>query len=60
MWLPLFFEEDVDIYWARAQITERIKEAENTIPKGVGTPEMAPVSTGLGEIYQYVVYPKKG
>jgi cobalt-zinc-cadmium resistance protein CzcA len=58
--VTVVFEEDVDIYWARAQITERIKEAENTIPKGVGTPEMSPVSTGLGEIYQYVVFPKKG
>ncbi len=58
--VTVVFKEEVDIYWARAQITERIKEAENTIPKGVGTPEMAPVSTGLGEIYQYVVFPKKG
>ena len=58
--VTVVFEEDVDIYWARAQISERIKEAENAIPKNVGTPEMAPVSTGLGEIYQYVVFPKKG
>lgn len=58
--VTVVFEEDVDIYWARAQITERIKEAENTIPEGVGKPEMAPVSTGLGEIYQYVVFPEKG
>ncbi len=58
--VTVVFEENVDIYWARAQISERIKEAENTIPKGVGTPEMAPVSTGLGEIYQYVVFPEKG
>jgi len=58
--ITVVFEESVDIYWARAQISERLKEAEETIPKGVGTPEMAPVSTGLGEIYQYVVFPKKG
>lgn len=58
--VTVVFEEDVDIYWARAQISERLKEAENTIPEGVGTPEMAPVSTGLGEIYQYVVFPEKG
>ena len=58
--VTVVFKEEVDIYWARAQISERIKEAENTIPKGVGTPEMSPVSTGLGEIYQYVVFPKKG
>ena len=58
--VTVVFEEHVDIYWARAQITERLKEAENSIPAGLGTPEMAPISTGLGEIYQYVVYPKKG
>jgi len=58
--VTVVFEENVDIYWARAQISERLKEAESTIPKNVGTPEMAPVSTGLGEIYQYVVFPKKG
>ncbi|MFC6095336.1 efflux RND transporter permease subunit [Flavobacterium qiangtangense] len=58
--VTVVFEENVDIYWARSQISERLKEAESTIPKNVGSPEMAPVSTGLGEIYQYVVFPKKG
>ncbi|MBU7570689.1 MAG: efflux RND transporter permease subunit, partial [Flavobacterium sp.] len=58
--VTVVFEENADIYWARAQISERIKEAESMIPKNVGTPEMAPVSTGLGEIYQYVVFPEKG
>lgn len=58
--ITVVFEEDVDIYWARAQISERIKEAEETIPQNAGTPELAPVSTGLGEIYQYVVFPQKG
>lgn len=58
--VTVVFEEDVDIYWARAQINERLKEAESSIPKGLGNPDIAPVSTGLGEIYQYVVFPKKG
>ncbi|MXN93361.1 CusA/CzcA family heavy metal efflux RND transporter, partial [Flavobacterium sp. Sd200] len=58
--VTVVFEEDADIYWARAQISERLKEAENVIPKNLGSPEMAPISTGLGEIYQYVVYPQKG
>jgi cobalt-zinc-cadmium resistance protein CzcA len=58
--VTVVFEESVDVYWARAQISERIKVAEDMIPKGVGVPEMAPLSTGLGEIYQYVVFPKKG
>lgn len=58
--VTVVFEEDVDIYWARAQISERIKEAEDVISKDLGKPEMAPISTGLGEIYQYVVFPEKG
>ena len=36
------------------------RKAEQQIPAGVGTPELAPVTTGLGEIYQYVIHPKKG
>ncbi|MDM1502933.1 CusA/CzcA family heavy metal efflux RND transporter [Myroides marinus] len=58
--ITVVFTEDTDIYWARNQISEKLKTAEEVIPKGVGTPELAPVSTGLGEIYQYVVYPKEG
>lgn len=58
--VTIVFEEDVDVYWARAQISERIREAEDVIPKSLGIPEMAPISTGLGEIYQYVVFPEKG
>ncbi|MCW4469808.1 CusA/CzcA family heavy metal efflux RND transporter [Flavobacterium sp. MFBS3-15] len=58
--VTVVFEDDVDVYWARAQISERIKEAEDVIPKSLGTPEMSPISTGLGEIYQYVVFPEKG
>jgi cobalt-zinc-cadmium resistance protein CzcA len=37
-----------------------LKNAVEEIPKGVGTPELAPVSTGLGEVYQYILHPKKG
>ncbi|MGL4581841.1 MAG: efflux RND transporter permease subunit, partial [Flavobacterium sp.] len=58
--ITVVFTEDTDIYWARAQISERLKTAQENIPDGVGTPDLAPVSTGLGEIYQYVVYPKEG
>lgn len=58
--ITVVFEEDVDIYFARQLINERIKEAESRIPKGIGTPELAPVSTGLGEVYQYIIHPKKG
>lgn len=58
--ITLVFEDDVDIYWARQQVTERLKIAEQQIPVGIGLPELAPVTTGLGEIYQYVLRPKPG
>lgn len=58
--ITLVFEEDVDIYWARQQMSEKLKDAERLIPKGVGVPELGPISTGLGEIYQYVIFAKKG
>lgn len=53
--VTLVFEEKVDIYWARQQVSERLQQLNNEIPKQVGIPEMAPITTGLGEIYQYVV-----
>jgi len=58
--ITLVFKENVNIYFARQLISERLKEAESQIPEGVGTPELAPVTTGLGEIYQYIIHPKKG
>ena len=58
--VTIVFAEDVDIYWARQQIGERLAEARTLIPAGVGNPELAPISTGLGEIYQYTVHAKKG
>lgn len=58
--VTVVFNESVDIYWARQQIGERLTIAAEKIPKGIGTPEMAPVTTGLGEIYQYVIHPKPG
>jgi cobalt-zinc-cadmium resistance protein CzcA len=58
--VTIVFNEDVDVYWARQQVTERLQEAKNNIPEGFGTPKLAPVTTGLGEIYQYTVRAKKG
>lgn len=58
--VTIVFKDNVDVYWARQQVNERLTEAKNQIPKGIGTPEMAPVTTGLGEIYQYVVHTKEG
>ncbi|MCB9251985.1 MAG: CusA/CzcA family heavy metal efflux RND transporter [Flavobacteriales bacterium] len=58
--VTVVFYDDVDIYFARQLINERLKEAEANIPEGLGTPVLAPVSTGLGEVYQYIIHPKKG
>jgi cobalt-zinc-cadmium resistance protein CzcA len=58
--ITVVFEDEVDIYFARQLINEKIKEATEKIPKGIGTPELAPVSTGLGEVYQYIIHPQKG
>ena len=58
--VTIVFKDKVDIYFARQLVNERLKEAEGEIPEGSGTPELAPVSTGLGEIYQYLIKPKAG
>ena len=51
--VTVVFEEGVDIYFARQLILERLSEAREQIPENIGSPEMGPISTGLGEIYQY-------
>ncbi|TNE82425.1 MAG: CusA/CzcA family heavy metal efflux RND transporter [Bacteroidetes bacterium] len=53
--ITVVFEEGTDIYWARQQVSERLQQISGEIPPDLGIPEMAPVSTGLGEIYQYVL-----
>jgi len=58
--ITIVFEDKIDIYWARQQISEKLQRVQQDIPPGTGTPELAPVSTGLGEIFQYVVRPLKG
>ena len=58
--VTVVFTDATDVYWARQQIAERLQNVVGQIPPGVGTPVMAPVTTGLGEIFQYTVVPKKG
>lgn len=58
--VTVVFKDDVDIFWAREQIFQRLQAAKEKIPAYAGSPELAPISTGLGEIYQYDVYAKKG
>lgn len=58
--VTIVFNDATDIYWARQQVAERLQKVQTEIPRGIGIPELGPISTGLGEIYQYVVKPKKG
>lgn len=58
--VTIVFEDDVDVYWARQQVAERLQQVQSQIPQGIGTPELGPISTGLGEIFQYVIRPEKG
>ena len=58
--VTVVFDDATDIYWARQQVAERLQQVQTQIPQGIGTPELGPISTGLGEIYQYVVRPEKG
>ena len=53
--VTIVFDDEIGTYLPRQLIAEKIKSAEEKIPKGFGTPFMGPVTTGLGEIYQYVL-----
>jgi cobalt-zinc-cadmium resistance protein CzcA len=52
--VTVIFEDDVDIYFARQLVFQRLQEAKEDLPEWA-EPEMGPISTGLGEIYQYTV-----
>jgi len=58
--VTLVFDDATDVYWARQQVAERLQMIQSQIPQGIGQPELGPVTTGLGEIFQYVVRAKKG
>lgn len=58
--VTIIFDDATDVYWARQQVSERLISVQQELPPGMGKPELGPVSTGLGEIYQYAVRPKKG
>lgn len=58
--ITLVFKESADVYWAREQVNQALKEAEELLPSGKATVGMAPITTGLGEIYHYTIRPAKG
>ena len=51
--VTIVFDDRIDIYFARQLVLERLSQAREQIPENIGAPEMGPISTGLGEIYQY-------
>mgnify|MGYP001022572555 CR=1 FL=1 len=56
--VTVVFHDDVNIYFARQLVFERLQVASENIPPEFGKPQLGPTSTGLGEIYQYVIRPK--
>ncbi len=53
--VTIVFDDDMGTYLPRQLIAEKIKSASEKIPEGFGAPEMGPITTGLGEIYQYIL-----
>lgn len=53
--VTVVFDDDVDVYFARQLVSERMPEAAAAVPPQYGRPEMGPISSGLGEIYQFTV-----
>jgi heavy metal efflux system protein len=58
--VTVVFKESVDIYFARQLVLERLSQAREQIPANISSPEMGPISTGLGEIYQYELEAEPG
>ncbi|MCW8930860.1 MAG: CusA/CzcA family heavy metal efflux RND transporter, partial [Gammaproteobacteria bacterium] len=58
--ITIVFKEGTDIYFARQLVFERLQQAKELIPKGVGTPEIGPNTSGLGQVYQYLLLAKPG
>jgi cobalt-zinc-cadmium resistance protein CzcA len=54
------FEDGTDIYWARNLVNERLQQARENIPPGMGDPQLGPIATGMSEIYQFEVRAEPG
>ena len=57
--VTVVFKENTDIYFARQLVFERLQAAKELIPDGVGTPEMGPNTSGLGQVFQYLLISDK-
>ncbi len=58
--VTVVFDDSVNTYFARQLVLERLTQAREQIPENIGSPEMGPISTGLGEIYQYELKAARG
>ncbi|PWD98201.1 CusA/CzcA family heavy metal efflux RND transporter [Marinilabilia rubra] len=58
--ITLVFKDDMGMYKPRQLVSEKLKSAAQKLPAGVGEPSMGPLTSGLGEIYQYVISAKDG
>ncbi|MCF2948800.1 CusA/CzcA family heavy metal efflux RND transporter [Paraglaciecola aquimarina] len=58
--VTVVFKEGTDIYFARQLVFERLQAAKELIPEGVGTPNMGPNTSGLGQVFQYLLISDKG
>ncbi len=58
--VTIVFNDKTDVYWARQQVMERMVQVRELIPTSAGNPELAPLTTGLGEVYQYFLRTKPG
>ncbi len=54
-YVAIFFDDDMDIYFARQLVNERLQEVGERIPEGYGIPEMGPNTSGLGQVYWYTL-----
>ena len=52
--VTVIFDENVDLYFARQQVSERLVQAQESLPAGV-QPQIGPVTTGLGEVFMYAI-----
>lgn len=58
--VTIVFEDDMGTYLPRQLVQEKLNELQETIPEKFGSPSMGPISTGLGQIYEYTIQPREG
>ncbi|WP_340152656.1 CusA/CzcA family heavy metal efflux RND transporter [uncultured Marivirga sp.] len=58
--VTIVFEDDMGTYLPRQLVQEKLNELKETIPEKFGSPSMGPISTGLGQIYEYTIQPQEG